>query len=791
MMLTQRKSSSDSSPGTPGGYPWVPIQALRAFLALAVMGPMAAASANWAIDGEGKLLWDGVPYAPVGQAISGTPEAVAQARASGVTDVVVSVGGPGAEWKTLSTSLRESGLRFLWRVSARAPAGFGIEVRPDAFRIAPVRAGTTYQSKSISADKALVLLASRRDGSVLDRQLVEVKDGIASFRFDSLKGESDSIVLLYPIGRNIDRPAIGQPWDEYRDKMVMSLSQAETGPNLRGIIDPYGAFVDTSGEGFVPFEERFRAEFAQLLRERYKDQASVVATWGISASEVTEFDLATETDTGKPRYDINALARLVPLWYRGRGVSYLYDPVTDQIFACDQRKSAIWNDLSDAYRRTLRKRMTALTQAIKTVANVPILTTWRDWSSAELLGPIADGFSYDAPGDQRSRHFDVAARAAAAAWKFGKKWYLGAEVAAGPSEVAGALSDTQSIGASGVFFTSAPPAGSQLERIALNPFFFPENAWNPAAPQSLPGGRFWLPSPVNGNRIDFGASFYAYRIREDNGNDAYVLWTTTPQRVRLLLNQNKTVTFETLDGSDPKPKPFAKGVEVEVNGLPLIVRPAPNDMPIPEPVMAETVAGIEQVVRSREDLSREFIQEAAFYNQYLGAVERNPGGAYSLLRPLLYRVLSKSMGFFWYEAESLRDSLYSEPRLEGSASSGAVLSGMSRMQTPVGFGLSIRPAIRIPGNYELWVAGRIPAEIRSQLTASAIGLSFPFTTDPISPYGDGFAWFKVADLTLERGTTPIDIRLDGTSSSPIDFDVVLLIPQGYRPLGAIPNLYRR
>ena len=54
------------------------------------------------------------------------------------------------------------------------------------------------------------------------------------------------------------------------------------------------------------------------------------------------------------------LARLVPLWSGGRGVAYLWDPVTDKTYSCDKDRSQIWKDIEETVSLAATRRVQRL-----------------------------------------------------------------------------------------------------------------------------------------------------------------------------------------------------------------------------------------------------------------------------------------------------------------------------------------------------------------------------------------------------------------------------------------------
>jgi hypothetical protein len=123
--------------------------------------------------------------------------------------------------------------------------------------------------------------------------------------------------------------------DTLRDELMLALEGLRFGKNLRFFTDPFDLPVLSRIEDRrkVPTTDAFRTAWGSYLKQKYATLDGVRISWRLDSTErVDSFD---------------ALARLLPLSFDGRGVSGFIDPVgTGRVLKCESQPSIFWSDLA-------------------------------------------------------------------------------------------------------------------------------------------------------------------------------------------------------------------------------------------------------------------------------------------------------------------------------------------------------------------------------------------------------------------------------------------------------------
>ncbi len=746
-----------------------------------VYRPSNAPPATWQIDERHALVWNGVPYLPVGLRLDGSLASIAAAKEAGATDVLVELPAGGMGWEAALAALETAGMRYLIAVSSLAPMAKGIAVEPQGYRVSGIVEPRTVTVELPGATSALVVLASRRDSTIQRSERVPIVNG--RLTYEVKRTGVEHVLLIYPEMASLELPDLWEEMDAHRDALLASLKRHPTGPGLRGFVNPLGRTLALPGREmrFIPTSPYFRMELAAQLESRYKNIETALRSWSMSSSDIDDFD---------------HLARLVPLWSTTRGVSVLWDPKVDKLYPCDSRRSVAWRDIGDAVHSAVERRYARMVAAIRGAADVPVVQEWMGWSAPyeQRTSPV-DGIGIRTAGTTPSAVLEGASRAASSILRWDTRgWLLGTDVDAGTGEAAlvpNVVEDLFAVGAGGAFLRCAaaetnmaisavaPRRAASAGSDSPRPVFFPENALNPAVPQRLPGGQWWLPAPLSGNRIDFGTGYFGYRLPE-----SVAIWARSgPQRVKLRMVEPKKATFEAVDGSDPKPKVVKGGVEVTLTEYPLLIQGI-DEIPIPEPAFKETVARFAALIISADVLKRDTTEDRVFFKDHVAGFERNPGGSFALLRRSLEKLAYKVGRFAWIEAEASREHTFSEVLPSPGCSSEAVLSLRTQIAPESkDYWANYTVPVRTQADQELWIAARIPANRRKDVQAIIGGQTMTIAEGPFSPYGEGFAWYRLGKTRLAGGSSTIRIRVVGAQGADMALDVLLLTPDSFVPSG--------
>lgn len=768
----------------------------------------------WQINNFGSLIWNGIPYNPLGVKIDPDPTTIAKAKEAGIGDVLVDLPASGAGWFEAITALEHSSLRYVIRINSLAPMAHGIAVEPDAYRVTGFKGGQQVTFPLPYASRALLVLAAKRDGTVEDSQLAVVKGGKVTYEVKS-GVDSDHVLLVYPEITSGELPDYWQGLDAHRDNLLSTLRHHAPGKGLRGFVNPLGHTVALPGKDvhFVPSDPGFRAEFANLLEERYKTVVELQKAWVLRASNLSAYAPSNPDDpqmatmkNSAPTATFADFARLVPLWSGTRGVSMLWDPDQNRLYACDNKRAMVWRDISDVIMKACHRRFQRITSAIRQVADVPVVQEWEGWSAPyEEEEPPVDGLTMRAGSLTPSVLLDTCSRAASTFLRWKKPGWLFAsdvDLTANPqsiSRLAGGLDDLAMLGARGFFVRAASTdqfkqIAAEATRRATEPalvdvgaqaIFFPENALNPAAPQHLPGGKWWLPAPMDGNRIDLGKNYYAYRMKEA-GKSTLVIWASVPGRTLIHVTNPATVHFTSFDGSDPAPKVTKKGLEVDITNSPMVVT-GTDEIPVPDSALTETLSEFEQVMQASQRLHRDIAPQAQLFRDAYEGFERNPGGNFAVMREQYAKAALKVSTYSWIEAESSKDNNFSVASTEPSCSGGFALAARSVLPPEGGFYADFAVPIKTTEEQEVWIAAKIPAEHRNDLTITNRGQVMGIVGEPTSFYGAGFAWYRLGSTKLATGQSKVRLSVASSQGADISVDVIVFAPLGFQPNGvALP-----
>ncbi len=726
---------------------------------------------------------------PVGLRISGSRSEIAAAKAAGVSDVIVELPVSSSGWPDSFAALQSAGMRFVLCIDSAAPSAKGILVEPQGYRFAGITKTKRIGFEIPGASTALAVLVTRRDGAVQRVTRVATPEG--RFSLDVRPPNSlEHVLLVYPEATSLGQVDCWEGFDAHRDMLLQSLRAHPPGPGLRGLLNPLGNVIRLrSQRSFVPTSKLFRLEFRQYLESRYRSVETVKRSWSMSASDVDSFD---------------GLARLVPLWSASRGVSQLWDPSTDKTYACESRRSSFWAELEIVLNTAAALRFRHLAKAIKKVCDVPVVQEWAGWASPYESGVAElDGLAAKTSGASPSALAAAASVAASSILRWGSKGWLIAsridltEIKDPATLLQPAIDDLLSLGARGWFVRSTDPSlmkavGAESARRfgdaspsqwSPTPLFFPENSFNPATIMRLPGGRWWLPSPMGGNRVDLGSRFFAYRL--DNGpQSCLALWTSGGrQRVKLLMAQPRTAAFAAIDGSDPHARVVRGGVEVDVSELPIVVS-GTDELPVPEPAVDETVFRFDELIKVAERLRVQAPEELFMFRDALNGFERNPGGNFPAMRTAFDRLVARIAIYNWIEAESIRDTNFSEIDEFLGASSGQVLS----LRTAVAgandaYFADYTFLPRTEDEVEVWLAARIPTEQRRSLKLVIGGQELGPTADPVSHYGEGFGWFRLGVTRLRKTQTTFRVLVASREGIDVSIDAIVFAPGRFAPNG--------
>ncbi|RYG24091.1 hypothetical protein EON82_11935 [bacterium] len=747
----------------------------------------------WRIDNNHSLVWNGERYVPVGLRIDGTPAAVDAANAAGIKDLLIDLPVSG-DWSLAIDRAESNGQRYVLRMASLAPGAKGTAVDPAAYRIAGTRGPQHLDLAMPGTAAALIVVALKRDGSVLSTANVKtVNDRLV---YDTkVHPDLETVVLIYPRTDRLEVPDFWDGLDTHRDALLAKLKRTRFGAGLRGFVNPLGRTITLPGQEIhsVPEAPSFRAELAELLQTKHTNVSGAMQAWSLRASGLTTATGSANQGRGTLKTTFADLARLVPLWSGPRGVAQLWDPVNNKIYACDKDRSRIWEDINEAVARTAARRIQRLCRSIRQVVDVPVVQEWSGWAGVteDPQSPF-DGIAARVSGEAANELADSAARSVSTVARWSTPgWLIATEVEVPVEKLDASLSELADLGVRAAFvqgplkdvgMAAKGRATNAPADLAIDPVFFPENAANPAAVQRLPGGRWWLPTPQDGNRLDYGTQFFGYRIATSKGN-RLVIWARTPGRYLFRMMHPEVVTVTPLDASDPDPKKAKNGLTLTLGQVPVEIECRPDDLPVPELALKETLDQFARLGQIAESGRRVGTDEIYAFTQAGTSFEANPGGSFMAMRAQLRRFAALLSPLSWVEAETATDTNFSEATPIPGASNGQALALRALMPPADGFYANYSIPVATKSDVELWVAAKIPAERRSELSAEVGGQTLTVTEVPLSSYGAGFAWYRLGTTRLSGNVGKVTLRMRSGLGAEAAIDTIVLAPSGWRPSG--------
>ncbi len=759
---------------------------MNALLALLALWP----TPQWSVNPRHTLVWEGEPYLPVGLRVEGSVDAVRLAAEAGVSDLVVELPADGTGWKSVVQELEERGMRYAVALTSAAPTAPAVVVEPDGYRLPGIERKTSVRLRLEGASEALLVLAKASDGSVRWSRRVVVTDGVVESEIDPLVQVSH-VLLVYPVVADLRAPDFGQAYDAHRDTLLEALESTPLGPGARAILDVGGAGATQPGPETtaVPTSTVFRLEMADFLERKYATLPTALKAWGVSTNDVSNFA---------------QLARTVPLWSQARGVAQLWDPVGDRLYPVETRSSVAWSDIRACLRDLATRRTARLAEAVKAKTGLPLVRTWSSWASGFPASTDGLGFRPTGPGlpdavEAGAGPMSEALRRA----EPGFVWALDVPVSTLTPETA--VAELEGMGVRGWFFRAAnrEEAAAVGRLVAtrkgdvsaaewtVKALFFPDAARDPAVPARLRGGTWWLPTPYPGERLDLGPGFEGYRIEAPEGTSIAV-WATEPApRTRFLTPEASKVQATDLDGQPIEVRRRRDAFELDLTQEPVVLRGVGEQI-VPERSLAETAGMLTALFDTMENRVDPTGQEKFAFLDTLQASKSRPAEAFKAMRAQLTKVVPRVAPYVWLSAARPRATNLGAPvRIPGSAFEQSLVLN-TRLDPAAGvFYAEYQGNVRNEGEYEVWVSGRIPDAAREGWRVR-IGAKTFTPEPPVSVYGPGFAWSRFGTLNLPRGLIDLRLELSGQRGVEAVFDVVALMPVGFRPSGPrVPTEFLR
>lgn len=745
-------------------------------------------AARWEVTANRVLQWDGKPYIPFGWRVPA--DKLDAAAATGVKDALIDL-PLASDWKSVLENAEKHGLRYLIDVSDPAPKAPAFIIDPAAYRIENVAKDSVHTISVPNGISVFYLVLTTPDYAVANKGWAEVVDGKATITLNEPTGTF--ALLIYPKVKESRLTDYWEGFDVRRDDFLAKLIAAKAGTGLRGVVSPLGkAELWTSPvPRYVPDSTMFRIEFAAYLESKYKNVADLERAWKLLRPNLTDF---------------NSAARLIPLFGSNRGLDSLYDPVNDVMVYATRYQNPYWDDVQAVIGDAAVRRTRRLARSVSDIVDVPVVFEWNGWSPIyDTRQPSGNGLGISAIGlgHQALENNAASGAGSALAWK-AQRWLVATDVSAGempfPNEQAlrDVVSDLVGLGTKGWFVRwsggseapwvkamAAEAATSDIVSRSPKAIFYPENARFPANTMELPGGVWWLPTPVSGNRLDLGPEYEAYRIKSEFA-DYIALWRLgEPKKVKLRFTDAAGATITTYDGRPVESKVIRGGLELTLDNMPVIIE-GTDEIPIPEDSVDLLRADHKSLADEARRRGMQIGNQLFIFEDAYRSFDRNPGASFAKMTTALKELEVKVAPYIWIEGESAPEANFSEMAKDPAASSERALVLDTPLKPESGsyfatykFTVDLDQAVM-----DVWLAADVPEKLRSQIKIDVGGTNLAMPGTPQSGYGDGFGWYNLGKLNLSSGKYVLTIKIP--ASAPLyrmRIDALLLTPLPFTPAG--------
>ena len=784
---------------------------------------------RWSIDDSHALYWNSSPYVPAGVAFSpayvyaepteanltSDVSALNKLKDSGISEVLIT--GP----KPISATEPASLQAILTKLDSLGFT-YGIELRDDPVRplTGAIVTPGTFRMEGPSSDRLIERPWNRSDSAVyvvFDKvRSVLVDSGTASTSAGKLSidlgdplGETE-VLIVYPTGdvASLTGTPAGDIWGGYgemRDRILSFFSKVKLGPGMRFLLEPFTSKMDFADEvgGFIPTSNGFRLGFEAYLTKKHVTDGVLNAAWGLNESPMT-FEEAS---------------RLVPLWYEGRGVPYVYEPVSGRFIHANSSLSRIWSDLADYRYKSTMELLNAIADVLKrNVADVPVVLRCsrfhKNFATPFGIGGF-DGLMADPAGNRADSATEVCGAAYSLAEECAKTtWYLAtagqghlsSELAPGSVDAAGVL---ESIGCKG-FFLSEPYthssdadsiADAAIERVtalgrslrhsrrtAYRPQIILYPAFPPtgASTQRLDENSWWLPTLRPGKSSYIGDGLFAYSVA---GTDRVCMWSQTG-KVKLtfpLGGRAPVVDYPAGAAMDQRGGVFSVGLDKR----PMVIRGADLNLMFPLETAERSIQRLAKLIPAADKLSHD-VRAAREVLDKAKTVLKNRQAliAYGMTQSAISQLLTATGADIWIEGDQAAIHNFTRVAARFGASGGLLLN-LDTDLDPVMSHYTATYSLENGQNssYEIWLAGTPPSE-SSPISYSVDETPWiPVDVKPsdVDMYAPGLGWYKIGSTNLFPGKHSFRLRIDRKRDSDqrysFGLDAIVFSPRAFSPDG--------
>lgn len=353
---------------------------------------------RWYINRQGALIWDGSPYIPVGAMYlsrwfmdynTGSidhneltwKDDIKRLRAmkeAGITDLYLNPcrnwdEKPAWVWQRFAELCEEMGFNYGIQVTNHMQPLKAYHIAQDEYLVSAnggdtveVEISGTYNGRTDPENAVLYAAFDVETGKLLDSGRALVEKSANGIRAQAQpRVEAGKAISVHFIPEFTFFGDMHDYWTAYDDSYTRRIdeffSSLELGPNFRLWIDPLDneqSFRDM--HRMLPHSPRFRAMFADYLRQKYVRPDKVMEAWAIQGAE---------------KINMDGLARLVPLGKPSASadMGYALDEQTGRTFEIDLTKSTMWFDMLRFRDSSIAEFNNRIADDIKKHHNAPVV----------------------------------------------------------------------------------------------------------------------------------------------------------------------------------------------------------------------------------------------------------------------------------------------------------------------------------------------------------------------------------------------------------------------------------
>lgn len=792
----------------------------------------SGAAHAWTINDGHTLIWDGKPYVPVGvvfcplslkpqageQELAVDAAALGLLKEKGITDLIISPPGPVSSsdpvlFQKLIDHLEAAGFSYgIDLHDAPMTPLKGYLISPARYRLEGPNPQTKIVCNWADVDSAIYVIARKSDNSIKSIGGAVVREGKVTISL-SEPLSSGEVLIVYPRRTFETAPGgqIGDLWTgfgEYRDRLVGFLEKIKFGPGLRFFLDPFVCKADLASETveFLPDSQGFRVGLEAFLTKRYTHEGGVNTAWGF-------VDLVNS---------IEEATRVIPLWAKGRGLSYAYDRASAKLYSVNALTSQLWRDVVDYRDTSIQEHMNAIADVLrKQVADVPVIFTCAGYHRIYAnpygmggysgLAALTEGLGESAVLERVGPAYALAEESAKTTWFVVVDRTVVSQKAADVSDYV--FETLCEIGCKGFFAGRvdaessdqvSPSSGLALLADRLKEFkqklkadqlaqFKPAVVSYPVVPpvgayvKRLGRNAWWLPSLRVGVSSYIGDGLFAYSFV---GEDRTYMWSSIGTQTITL--KSGPAGYPTVEFPERASITKKKGDQfaVTLTDVPVVLRGIDVKLVFPyETALLEMDRLADAIVEADKagfDVknARQALESAKTVIQ-----KGSPLTAYGMAQQSLLELMNLLGGDLWVEAELTSTHSFDGVAAMPGASGNLVLLLDTNEDPPLSaFTAAFTVDVPLNSSYEIWLAGTPPTE-GSSVSYSVDGAEWQKVSAgaDIQRYASGLAWYKIGTTNLLPGRHTVSLRVDGRRASDGRYyfavDALVLSPRGFKPKG--------